>query len=446
MCRVTARMFGTDGLRGVANGDLTPDLVLAVGRAAGVLLAPSGGEIVVGRDTRLSGPMLEAALVAGLASSGATVRTLGIVPTPAVAFLTRLNGAGGGAVISASHNPVADNGVKFFSADGAKVRADLEAEIEGMLTDPPTDLPTGDRVGRCIPDPKGAARYLDHLLLSVDDSLSDLKVVLDCAYGAAWDIGPRAFEAAGADAVAINDAPDGARINVDCGSTSLAALSARVVEEGAQLGLAFDGDADRVLACDERGEVVDGDQLLALCALRLQEAGGLKNNVVVSTVMANLGFKRAITERGIDVVSAPVGDRHVAEAMAEVGAVLGGEQSGHIIFSEHASTGDGILTGLQVAAALAASGGPMSRMAHVFDRVPQVLINVRAERKDKLDDSEPVWEEVRAAEALLGDEGRVLLRASGTEPLVRVMVEALDGGRAQEIAERLAATVRTHLG
>jgi phosphoglucosamine mutase len=439
------RFFGTDGIRGVANADLTPDLILAVGRAAGHLLAPNGGRVLIGRDTRLSGPMLEAALVSGLCSAGAEVLTLGILPTPAVAFLTKGSDAVVGAVISASHNPVEDNGIKFFSPEGTKVTKEVEEQIEALLADPPEILPTGTAIGSSHPEPGGVHRYIDHLVHSVDGTLDGIKVVLDCAFGAAWDVAPKAFRAAGAEVIAMNDQPDGSRINVDCGSTSLEGLSQRVAAEGAHLGLAFDGDADRVLACDETGATVDGDQILALCALRLHDAGTLKNDVVVSTVMANLGFKRALAERGIEVIAAPVGDRHVAEAMVESGAVLGGEQSGHIIFAEHSSTGDGTLTGLRIASALAASGGKMSEIAHIFDRVPQVLINVRVKDRDGLEGAEPIWSEVAKAEESLGDEGRILLRASGTEPLIRVMVEALEPGRADEVAKHLASVVAERL-
>lgn len=440
-----ARLFGTDGIRGVANADLTPDLLLAVGRAAGTILAEGGGEVVVGRDTRLSGPMLEGALVAGLCSAGAHVRILGVVPTPAVAYETVRSAAAAGAVISASHNPVPDNGVKFFSNSGMKISMDLEDRIEALLANPLTQLPTGAGVGSAAPDVDGSARYLHHLVASVPQPLEGMRIALDCAYGAAWDVAPRAFREAGAEVIAINDQPDGARINVDCGSTSLDALARLVVDEGAHLGLAFDGDADRVLACDEQGRVVDGDRILALCALSLHDRGALKGDVVVVTVMTNLGFKRALQARGIEVIAAPVGDRHVAEAMVDHGAVLGGEQSGHVIFADHATTGDGILTALQVAAAVKSSGQPLSAAGDLFERLPQVLLNVRVADRDRLDRSAELWAEVAQAEELLGEEGRVLLRPSGTEPLVRVMVEALDEAQAQQVAEDLARAVEKHL-
>jgi phosphoglucosamine mutase len=439
-------LFGTDGVRGVANRDLTPDLALALGRAAGLVLAPDGGDMFVGRDTRLSGPMLEGALVAGLCSAGVHVRRLGVVPTPSVAYLTVAEGARAGGMVSASHNPVPDNGIKFFSEEGFKIPAEIEDTIEGLLEHPGADGPVGIDIGRAEDDSEAVERYLAHLVSSLDGSLSGMKVVLDCAHGSAWSLAPRAFHDAGAAVVAIHDEPDGTRINVDCGSTSLERLSQRVVQEGARLGLAFDGDADRVLACDEKGATVDGDRIIALSALEMHAAGTLDHNVVVVTVMANLGFKHALEEKGIEVVQSPVGDRHVVEAMQERGAVLGGEQSGHIIFGRYATTGDGILTGLKLAEVVAASGGALSDLADVFDPVPQVLLNVRVAARASLGDAASLWEEVHAVEAEMGDEGRVLLRPSGTEPLVRVMVEHSDEATARAQAERLAKVVAGALG
>jgi phosphoglucosamine mutase len=441
-----ARLFGTDGVRGVANRDLTPDLALALGRAAGLVLAPGGGRVVVGRDTRLSGPMLHAALTAGLCSAGAEVLDAGILPTPGVAWLTRSEGAAAGAMISASHNPVPDNGIKFFSAVGTKVSADEEAAIEARLADVPDDLPAGEAIGRVAPVAGGAARYVEHLVSSIGGSLEGLRLVLDCAHGAAYAVGPDAFRRAGADVVPLHDSPDGARINVDCGSTSLEALAKAVVAEGASFGLGLDGDADRALAVDETGAVLDGDRIIALAALHLKEKGRLAGGLVVTTVMANLGLRRALEGAGIEVVTVPVGDRFVAEAMTEHGAVLGGEQSGHVIFSEHATTGDGVLTGLKLAEIVAAAGRPLSELAAVFETYPQVLLNVPVADPAALEGAEEVWERVRAAEESLGESGRVLLRASGTEPLVRVMVEAEDAATADRVARDLAAAVETGLG
>jgi phosphoglucosamine mutase len=440
------RLFGTDGVRGVANRDLTPDLALALGRAAGSVLAPSGGRFVIGRDTRLSGPMLEAALVAGLCSSGAEVLRAGIVPTPAVAYLTLEEEARGGAVISASHNPVPDNGIKFFSSEGLKTSEDVELQIEEAAAAPPSEQPVGADVGTATDLHDAGDRYVDHLLGSLDGDLEGLRVVLDCAYGAAFHLAPRAFREAGADVRAIHAEPDGSRINVECGSTSMTELSRAVVADGADIGLAFDGDADRVLAVDERGEEVDGDRILGLAAAHLMEEGDLKDGILVATVMSNLGFIRALEERGIEVVAAPVGDKFVAAEMAQRGAVLGGEQSGHVIFSEYSTTGDGILTGLQISSILKGADAPLSKLAHFFEPFPQVLINVPVANRDGLTDAGEVWAAVEKAESSLGHDGRVLLRPSGTEPLIRVMVEAADEGLAQTTADGLADVVRKALG
>ncbi|MGH2807702.1 MAG: phosphoglucosamine mutase [Actinomycetota bacterium] len=439
------RLFGTDGVRGVANKDLTPDLALALGRAAGTVIG-GRGSIVVGRDTRLSGPMLEGALVGGLCSAGANVLLAGIVPTPAVAFLTVDEDARAGAMISASHNPVPDNGIKFFSSEGIKVPGEVEEAIEGAIESPPTDLPVGEGIGTAEELTGGDDRYVAHLLSTLDGSLDGLRVVLDCAFGAAYSIGPRAFREAGAEVTVLHAEPDGARINVDCGSTSLDKVARAVVEEGADIGIGFDGDADRALAVDERGEIVDGDRIIGMTALQWSRDGALKDNLVVATVMSNLGFRRALEEAGIEVITAPVGDKYVAEAMAERGAILGGEQSGHVIFSQHATTGDGILTGLQLANILSASDEPLSKLAHFYEPFPQVLINVPVKSRDELETTEELWEAVRAAEATLGDDGRVLLRPSGTEPLVRVMVEAADRDVAERSAASLAADVERLLG
>jgi phosphoglucosamine mutase len=440
------RLFGTDGVRGVANGDLTPDLALALGRAAGAVLAPDGGEFVIGRDTRLSGPMLEGALVAGLMSAGASARRTGILPSPAISWLTVEEKASAGAVISASHNPVEDNGIKFFSGEGLKLPAADEDRIEAAMEDRPKARPTGAGVGDVSDLEDAEERYAHHLLDAVTDRLPGPRIVLDCAYGAAYRVGPRVFSEAGADVVAINAEPDGARINVDCGSTSLDAVSAAVRERGADFGLAFDGDADRVLAVDEDGAPVDGDRILGMAAMSLLDAGELTNGVVVATVMSNLGFRRALEARGIEVLTAPVGDKFVAEAMVESGAVLGGEQSGHIIFGAYSGTGDGILTGLQIARAVARAGTPLSRLAHFYEPLPQVLINVAVRAPEKLGNARGLWEEVERVEESLGPDGRVLVRASGTERVVRVMVEAPSRARAQSAGETLAAAVHAHLG
>jgi phosphoglucosamine mutase len=440
------RLFGTDGVRGVANLDLTPDLALTLGRAAGAVLHANAGAVVVGRDTRVSGPMLEGGLVAGLCSSGVDVLAVGIMPSPAVSFLTSDEGADAGAMISASHNPVEDNGIKFFSSLGFKLSSEVEESIEARMQDPPKEpLYSGVDVGTVRGVSGASRRYADRLLSSTEGSLQGLKLALDCAYGAAWEIGPSVFRAAGADVVALHDRPDGRRINVDCGSTSLGTLREAVLSSGSNLGLALDGDADRVLAVDERGEVVDGDRILAMTALSMQANRELEGDVVVATVMSNLGMSRALQARGIEVVHAPVGDRYVVDTMIERGAVLGGEQSGHIVFARHAKTGDGLLAGLQVASAVRAAGGSLHELAHIYEPFPQVLLNVRVRSKEELDGAGPLWEEVAALEESLGEDGRVLLRASGTEPVVRVMVEAVDEATARVTAERIATSVRHHM-
>ncbi|MGH2757271.1 MAG: phosphoglucosamine mutase [Actinomycetota bacterium] len=437
------RLFGTDGIRGVANVDLTSDLAVAVGRAAGRVLTPSGGTIVVGRDTRLSGPMLASALVAGLCSAGADVALAGIIPTPAIAYLTLEERAAAGAVISASHNPVEDNGIKFFSNEGLKLAGDVEDEIEDRLEH--HEAEAGTEPGGVVELDDAADRYVAHVLGAISEPLQGLRVVLDCAFGAAYGVAPRAFREAGAEVVAINAEPDGSRINVDCGSTSLDRLAHEVVDRRADLGIAFDGDADRALAVDERGEPVDGDQILAMSALRMHAAGELKNDLVIATVMANLGFVRALEEHGITVIAAPVGDKFVAEAMAEHGAVLGGEQSGHLIYGMHSTTGDGLLTALMLAEMVATSDSTLSVLARVFEPYPQVLINVQVRDREGLDTAVALWDEVRVAETKLRSGGRILLRASGTEPVVRVMVEAAESSDAEATARSLAASVERYL-
>jgi phosphoglucosamine mutase len=438
------RLFGTDGIRGVANSDLTPHLVLTLGRAAGQVLAPNG-RVVVGRDTRVSGPMLEGALVAGLCSAGVEVGLAGIIPTPGVAFLTADDRASAGAVISASHNPVPDNGIKFFSPLGTKIEADLEAEIEATMEREP-QVVSGTDIGGSASIPDALDRYAKHLLDALGTSLSGLKVVLDCAYGAAFEIAPRVFEEAGAEVIALNDLPDGTRINVDCGSTSLSGLARVVLGQGAHMGIAFDGDADRALAVDEKGAEVDGDRIVGMWALQLHQTGSLPNDTVVATVMTNLGLRRELERRGIEVLTAPVGDRFVAEMMSQQAVALGGEQSGHVIFAEHSPTGDGVLTALKVAELAASSGAPLSDLAHFYEPYPQVLINVAVGKRGELEGAEEIWAQVRAAEEELGADGRVLVRESGTELLVRVMVEAEDARLAERIGKTIASQVEARLG
>jgi phosphoglucosamine mutase len=451
-------LFGTDGVRGVAGRDLDARLALSLAAAAARVLAgnPAAGlassgrpVAVVGRDPRASGEFLEAAVLAGLAESGVDVLRLGVIPTPGVAYLTDVLGADFGVMLSASHNPAPDNGIKFFTRGGLKLPDDVEGEIEARMA-ARADVAGGPGIpaagfGR-IRDAAGEAdRYLMHLLGTVGGParpLAGWRVVVDCAHGAAYALAPRLLADAGAEIIAIGVEPDGVNINAGCGSTSLGALQAAVTAHGADAGIAYDGDADRCLAVDATGQVIDGDQILAILALALHRSGRLAGSTVVATVMANLGFRLAMSEAGIDVVETPVGDRHLIAAMLDGKFVLGGEQSGHVIMLDHASTGDGMLTSLQLLATAAASGQPLAELAAVMTRFPQVLVNVRDVSKDKVADSAELAAAVADAVAELGESGRVLVRPSGTEPAVRVMVEAADSALAHKIADRLADVVR----
>ena len=473
------RLFGTDGVRGVAGRDLTAQLAMDLAVAgAGVLSgtgpsatdpSPTGPSAtgaladgpprgrrpaaVVGRDPRTSGEFLEAAVVAGLASSGVDVLRLGVIPTPAVAFLTAALDADFGVMLSASHNPARDNGIKFFARGGLKLPDEAEDEIERRLG--PVASTTG-LTGSTLPelgfgrvtDASGEReRYLEHLLSTLPGSgaaapLTGLRVVVDCAHGAAYEIAPRMLRRAGAEVIAIGAEPDGENINAGCGSTNLSALRAAVAAHGADAGIAHDGDADRCLAVDASGEVIDGDQILAVLAFALKEEGRLTDNTVVVTVMSNLGLRLAMRDAGIALVETPVGDRHLVAAMREGRFVLGGEQSGHIILLDHATTGDGLLTALHLLATAAGRGQPLGELAKVMTRYPQVLVSVPGVDRSLVSTSSELTDAVRAAEAELGESGRVLVRPSGTEQVVRVMVEAVDSGQAQRLAGALADTVR----
>jgi phosphoglucosamine mutase len=448
--------FGTDGVRGMANVELTPELVLALGRAAARLLAPSSGaprRCVVGRDTRRSGPLLAAALAAGVAAEGVDVIDLGVIPTPGVAAVCRSWGVPG-AVISASHNPFVDNGVKLFAVGGLKLSDDKEAAIEAFLLAPPErghttgKAPAGAAVGSIAADPAAVTWYCRELDAALEGRrLDGLRVVVDCGNGAAVATAGRALAGAGAEVVeVIGGEPDGTNINAGSGSTDPSSLAAAVVAHGADAGLAFDGDADRLIAVDDRGQVVDGDRLLALFATDLAQRGRLAGGTVVVTVMTNLGFHRAMAAQGIAVHTTPVGDRAVLEALDAHDWSLGGEQSGHVIFRDLATTGDGVLSGLMTLDLVARRGRPLSELAAAaMSRLPQVLLNVAVGRPQDLGEAGPVWEEVAAVEGELGDAGRVLLRPSGTEPLVRVMVEAPTEPEAAAAARRIADAARSAL-
>ena len=444
------RLFGTDGVRGLANRDVTAELALDLAVAAAHVLGTRGEfeghrpRAVVGRDSRASGEFLTAAIAAGLASAGVDVHNVGVLPTPAVAFLTASTGVDIGVVLSASHNPMPDNGIKFLARGGHKLGDDLEAQIEARIGED-WERPTGATVGRIRVDTGGAGdAYVQHLVASIGTPLDGLRIAVDCANGAASEVGPAALREAGADVVVINASPDGRNINEKCGSTHPEQLQAFVVASGADLGVAFDGDADRCLAVDSSGALVDGDQIMGVLAVALRDAGELAQDTLVATVMSNLGLKLAMESVGIQVLGTAVGDRYVLEAMRAGGYTLGGEQSGHIIMSKHATTGDGVLTALHLASRVAATGAPLHELAKLVERLPQTLVNVPGVDKDRTDD-EALLAAVAAAEVRLGRTGRVLLRPSGTEPLVRVMVEAATQAEADAVAGGLADVVRERL-
>jgi len=443
-------LFGTDGIRGLANVDLTAELALDVAVAAAHILVESFGDTskrpraIVGQDSRASGEFLEAAVVAGLTSAGVDVYRVGVLPTPAIAFLVAQSGADLGVMISASHNPAPDNGIKLFARGGGKLADSLEAAIEARIGEP-WQRPTGQHVGRVIDDHSARDKYIDHLLQTVQTPLTGIKVVVDCANGAASFVAPAALEQAGATVIAIANTPDGLNINDGVGSTHLDFLREAVLTNKADIGIAHDGDADRCLAIDSEGNTIDGDFILAILAQGFMARGKLKESTVVATVMSNLGFLIAMKEAGIKVAKTAVGDRYVLENMLENNFVLGGEQSGHIIMREFAGTGDGLLTALQLISEMARSKKSLKELATIMKRFPQVLINVSGVAKEKLDSSSAINSAVAKYEAELGDTGRILLRASGTEPLVRVMVEAQSDSIAKEIAEKLAKVVTEEL-
>lgn len=445
-----ARLFGTDGVRGLANRFVTAELALDLSVAAAHVLAEAGAfeghrpRAVLGRDPRASGEFLAAAVTAGLLSAGVDVLDAGVLPTPAIAFLTADSDADLGVMLSASHNAMPDNGIKFFARGGHKLPDDVEDAIEARMREP-WDRPTGARVGRLRTFEGGAERYVEHLLSALPHRLDGLRVVIDAAHGAASEVSPEAFRRAGADIVVIGGEPDGLNINDGYGSTHLDNLRKAVVEHGADLGVAHDGDADRCLAVDARGEVVDGDQIMAILSLAMRDHGTLAQDTLVTTVMSNLGMFQALEREGITVKQTAVGDRYVLEEMKASKLSLGGEQSGHVIALDHGTTGDGVLTGLLLASRVAETGRSLQDLASVMTRLPQVMINVKGVDKNRVDDHEDVQAEVRAVEAELAGTGRVLLRKSGTEPVVRVMVEADNQDRATEAAERLAAVVEKHL-
>jgi len=445
-----ARLFGTDGVRGVANRDLTVDLALNLAKAAALVLGEDAREhgrrpiAVIGRDPRISGEYLAAAVAAGLASSGVDVYDAGVIPTPATAFLTADISADFGVMISASHNPAPDNGIKFFAAGGHKLADELEDRIEAGMNLAALS-PIGAGVGRVQRFADAEDRYIVHLLGAIPNSLDGLKIVIDCAHGAASAISPQVFADSGGQVIVIGNDPDGLNINAGFGSTHMSALQSAVLEHNADMGFAHDGDADRCLAVDHDGQLVDGDQLMAILALSLKARGELARNTLVATVMSNLGLRLAMRAADIEMIETKVGDRYVLEQIREGGYTLGGEQSGHIIFSRFATTGDGILTGLMIAAEVKRTGKTLQELAAQMKTYPQVLINVKGVDRSRVDSDQGLKEIVAEAEKDLGATGRVLLRASGTEELVRVMVEAADEGTAHSWADRIARVVEKNL-
>ncbi|MDP8961316.1 MAG: phosphoglucosamine mutase [Actinomycetota bacterium] len=442
------RLFGTDGIRGIANAELTPELALALGRALVILLRETGlprPTVLVGRDPRWSGELLESALMAGVASAGGDATAIGVLPTPGVAYLTATCGVAAGAVISASHNPVSDNGIKVFGGDGFKLTDAEEERLEELVREADGDRPTGTKIGRICHDPTLVAAYVEHLVAAAEAEFHGLRVVLDASNGAASHIAPLVYRRLGAELVELHCSPDGANINAGVGSTHPEVVAGAVVAHDADIGLSHDGDADRLIAAAADGSEIDGDSTLAILALARKDAGSLRQNLVVTTIMTNLGFKRAMQQHDIDVVETKVGDRYVLEAMRERGAVLGGEQSGHLIQLDEATTGDGILTAVKLLSVMRSSGRPLAELAKVMTRLPQVLTNVHVADRTSLDRAGTVWEAVRREQERLEGDGRVLVRPSGTEPLVRIMVEAPSERMAADCAQRIATVVRSTL-
>ncbi|GIP50014.1 Phosphoglucosamine mutase [compost metagenome] len=443
------KYFGTDGVRGIANQELTAELAYQIGRCGGYVLTgqASKPKVVIGMDTRISGVMLESALVAGMLSIGADVIRLGVVTTPAVAYLTRLLQADAGVMISASHNPVEDNGIKFFGSDGFKLSDDTELQIEELLDKDTDELPRpiGGGLGTVTVDNESKLKYLDHLKTTIGSSFKGLKVVLDCANGAAYELAPKLFSELGAEVHTLAAEPNGLNINDHCGSTHPERLKEEVVRLGAHLGLAFDGDADRLIAIDELGEEVDGDYILCICGDAMNKAGKLKDSTVVSTVMSNFGFYKATKKLGLATQQTAVGDRYVMAEMLRGGYNLGGEQSGHVIFLDYNTTGDGILTAIQLVDTLLASGKPLSELKKVMKQYPQVLVNVRVQDKSKFAGNALIAEAIAEVEQELADNGRVLVRPSGTESLIRVMAEGPEKAELEKLVSQIVEVVEKQL-
>ncbi|HZH62490.1 MAG TPA: phosphoglucosamine mutase [Metabacillus sp.] len=444
------KYFGTDGVRGVANSELTPELAFKIGRFGGYVLTKDKErpKVLIGRDTRISGHMLEGALVAGLLSIGAEVMRLGVISTPGVAFLTKALGAEAGVMISASHNPVEDNGIKYFGPDGFKLSDEQELEIERLMDEEEDTLPrpVGKNLGQVNDYFEGGQKYLQFLKQTVDEDFTGIHVALDCAHGATSSLATHLFADLDADVSTMGTSPNGLNINDGVGSTHPEALAAFLKEKNADIGLAFDGDGDRLIAVDENGEIVDGDQIMYICAKHLEGEGRLKKNTVVSTVMSNLGFYKALEEHNIKSIPTAVGDRYVVEEMKRNDYNLGGEQSGHIIFLDYNTTGDGLLTGLQLVNIMKLTGKKLSELANEMKKYPQLLINVKVTDKHKVTENEKVSEVIAAVEQEMDGNGRILVRPSGTEPLVRVMAEAPTEEQCRDYVERIVAVVKEEMG
>lgn len=445
------KLFGTDGIRGVANEDLTPELAFKIGRAGAYVLSKGRkGQIVVGKDTRKSGDMLEAALTAGICSMGIDVISLGVVPTPAVAYLTRKYHGLAGVVISASHNPVEYNGIKFFNEEGYKLSDDIEEEIEEIILgneDIPI-RPIKEDIGKIKYEYDGYKYYTEHLKTTIDGDLKGIKIAVDCGNGALYKIAPQLLREMGGETIVINDKPNGGNINVNCGSTNPSMIQSLVLESGAHIGLSFDGDGDRLIAVDEKGNIIDGDHILAICATYLHQGDKLQKDTVVGTVMTNMGLDVYLEENGMRIVKTAVGDRYVIERMLSEGYNLGGEQSGHIIFLDYNTTGDGLLTGLQLIQVMKAKSKPMSQLNSLMTNFPQVLINAKVNNdlKETYLEDELIRGEIQKIENMFHGEGRVVIRPSGTEPLIRVMIEGKDEDKIENIAKGLAKLIEKRMG
>lgn len=447
------KYFGTDGVRGVANRELTPELVYRLGRAGAYVLTNHSEKenrerplVLVGRDPRISGEMLESALVAGMLSIGVDVIRLGVVSTPGVAYLIRNFEASAGVMISASHNPFSDNGIKFFGPDGFKLTDSLEESIESLLMEEDQmPRPEGEGIGRVNDRPDASLKYIEYLRSTIQTDLCGMDIVVDCANGAASRLAPSLLRDLGADVTAINADPDGFNINVDCGSTHPERLRQEVIQRNAHIGLAFDGDADRLIAVDEKGEIVDGDRVLCICGSFMKEMGELKKDTIVTTVMSNIGLFKATESMGIRTEKTQVGDRYVMEAMRQGGYNLGGEQSGHIIFLDYNTTGDGMLTALQLLRVVKEKATTLNQLAQMMTQYPQIMVNVQVKDKEKWGENEAIRQEIERVEKSLGDEGRVLVRPSGTEPLIRVMAEGPDEKDLESHVNAIADTIRNEL-